>query len=300
MVTMEEKHVDPRIQLDVDEMILDYLLFTTTRSILEHQEKLKENRDDARNNNTMSMLMQLVDCRSHESNTSSIIMLIALPAYLIMFHAIHPGLVGDENIRLRLRLLKFTIMFTNRSGPKMTAPSATTMKGLREKRRNQASSFRSGDESLVRDILPDLTKYFAPSDASAIKEEQMSPNASPTLIDPATAHPRPSLPPVSLLDTLPAFMALSAAQTAVQGANITDVWMHLAGGYMVQAVAEQYLLYGSRRADVLQEAFAWGFDADCDADEGSDEWQINAMFFGEDEVVNGWDGIRDKHMGAVS
>jgi hypothetical protein len=81
--------------------------------------------------------------------------------------------------------------------------------------------------------------------------------------------------------------------------TITDVWMRLAAGYMAQAVAEQYLVYKSERHEVLQEAFAWGFDAECGAQEGSDEWQTNAMFWGEDEMVPGWEEVRNEHMQAV-
>ena len=110
------------------------------------------------------------------------------------------------------------------------------------------------------------------------------------------------LPSVSLLDTLPSFIALSAAQVASQEeSSITEMWMRLAADYMAQAVAEQYLVYKSQRPDILQEAFAWGFDESSLAAEGTDEFAINVMFFDEDaEGTNSaWEDIRDDRMRAV-
>ena len=105
---------------------------------------------------------------------------------------------------------------------------------------------------------------------------------------------------LSLLDTLPEFIALSAAQNALQESTITDVWMKLAARYMAQAVLEQYLIFGAQGPTALQEAFAWGLDSNSDTKTGSDEWKINAMFWGgEDEELSGWNEIRDEHKNAV-
>ena len=87
--------------------------------------------------------------------------------------------------------------------------------------------------------------------------------------------------PLSMLDTLPSFMALSAAQSALQALPVSDVWMRLAAGYMAHAALEQKLLHGVHLTDALNEAFAWRFDPESSAEEGSDEWAINTMFFGE-------------------
>ena len=223
-------------------------------------------------------------------------------ASLAMYHARHPNQHGDENLRFRLRLLRFAVMFTNRWASSEAMPSASALKALRQKRRNQAGSFRSGGRGAPRSTLglPDLTEYMTPPEMLETKRDDPYCNADAALDRFTHSQLRTATPQISLLDTLPAFMALSAAQIALQQGTVTDVWMDLAAGYMVQAVAEQYLVYESQRPEILQEAFAWGFDADCNAEENSDEWQINAMFFGEDEVVNGWDSVRDEHMRAVS
>lgn len=190
-------------------------------------------------------------------------------------------------------------MFTKRPASGEIIPFTSALQRLRRKRQSEAKSFRSGDEGSVWPELPGLTECCASPDVAAIKQEKVYPKASLAFVDPSGTSLHHSSQTISLLDTLPGFMALSAAQIAMQEGTITDVWMHLAAGYMVQAVAEQYLVFGCKRQEVLQEAFAWGFDSDCSAEEGSDEWHINAMFFGEDEVVNGWDQTRDEHMHAV-
>ena len=106
--------------------------------------------------------------------------------------------------------------------------------------------------------------------------------------------------PISLLDTLSSFMALSAAQSALQALPVSDVWMRLAAGYMAHAALEQSLLHGVHLTDALNEAFAWRFDPESSAEEGSDEWAINTMLFGEDGEVDGWSDIRDEHIHTVS
>lgn len=193
-------------------------------------------------------------------------------------------------------------MFTKRNAPGETMPSVSALEMLRKKRREQANTFRSSDDTLARLRLPNFTAHLAPSDLIEIKQEH--------IVQDETSKPLGQLPdlqvanasktpPISLLDTLPLFMALSASQNAMQSTSITKTWMQLAAGYMAQAVIEQYLVYGSRRPETLQESFAWGFDAECGAEEGSEQWQVNTMFWDEDGPIPDWDPIRDEHIHAV-
>lgn len=108
-----------------------------------------------------------------------------------------------------------------------------------------------------------------------------------------------SLPLISLIDTLPLFMALSAAVNSLQGSKITDTWMRLAAGYMAQAVLEQYLVYNSLSNEIVTEAFAWGFDSATMAEEESEDWAVNAMFLDEEGEFESWQLIRDDHIRAV-
>ena len=55
-------------------------------------------------------------------------------------------------------------------------------------------------------------------------------------------------------------------------------------------------MYNAGRPEILREAFAYGFDHELEAQEGSDEWAVNAMFFGDDDIVEGWEEIRREHM----
>lgn len=217
-------------------------------------------------------------------------------AFFTTFCAMHPDYVANLDLRFRLRLLQFTVMFTKRSAPEEADISEQVLQNLRHRRQEQAVSFRSGDSEFLALELPHLTGYLAPQEGSGKRQ----------ISDESTAGNQTSKtdnlfrPAISLLDTIPLFMAVSAAQISMQGGTITDTWMRLAAGYMVQAVAEQYLVYRSQRQEILQEAFSWGFDPDCSAEEGTDDFQINAMFWGVDAVVDDWDRIRDEHAQAVS
>lgn len=193
-------------------------------------------------------------------------------------------------------------MFTKRNALREIMPSASALEMLRKKRREQANTFTSSDETLARLHFPDMTTHLAPSDLIEIKQEQtFQDEASRPLsqLPDLQAANESTPPPISLLDTLPLFMALSASQNAMQSSSITKTWMQLAAGYMAQAVIEQYLVYGSPRPETLQESFAWGFDPECGAEEGSEQWQVNAMFWDEDGSIPDWDPIRDEHIHAV-
>lgn len=105
---------------------------------------------------------------------------------------------------------------------------------------------------------------------------------------------------LSLHETLPSFLALSAVQNALQESTITVLWMRLAAGYMAQVYAEHVLTHHNSRADMLENVFRWSFDPECVAEEGSDEWLINEMFDADADVVDLWENIKNEHIRAVS
>ena len=209
----------------------------------------------------------------------------------------HPDYKANINLHFRLRLLKFTVMFTKRSMPDEANLPGPVLQNLRHRRHEQATSFRAGSNGYAALKFPNMNEYLVPLGQENRRE--MIGHEPTAGLQTSKTHDL-FQPAVSLLDTLPLFMALSAAQMSMQEGTITDTWMRLAAGYMAQAVAEQYLVYGSQRQGTLQEAFSWGFDPECSAEEGTDEFQINAMFWGMDAVVDGWDRIRDEHVHAVS
>ena len=209
----------------------------------------------------------------------------------------HSDYKANANLHFRLRLLKFTVMFTKRSVPDEANLPDPVLQNLRYRRQERTTSFRACSNGYATLEFPYMNAQLIPL-GQAQRREMMSHEPSVGIQTSKTLDL--FQPAVSLLDTIPFFMALSAAQMSMQEGTITDTWMRLAAGYMAQAVAEQYLVYGSQRQETLQEAFSWGFDPECSAEEGTDEFQINAMFWGMDAVVDGWDRIRDEHLHAVS
>ena len=221
-----------------------------------------------------------------------------MSAFLEIFQNLHLGHHGSEDLRFRLRLLKFAVLFTRRSTQMETTPSDLQLRKLRDEREEQVQVFTSKKSGAMRLNPQDLTEESVTPDNLRIKQERFTHDVTPFDRIDSDCHSMP--PSVSLIDTLPMFMALSAAQNAtVNDAKITKVWMLLAAGYMAQAAMEQYINYDNHQVDVLREAFAWGFDPECVAEPESDEWRINAMFWGDDEVIPEWDAVRDDHIQAV-
>ncbi|KAL9129735.1 MAG: hypothetical protein Q9217_001893 [Psora testacea] len=211
-----------------------------------------------------------------------------------------PAYPQAQKLQFRMRLFKFVALFTRRKNPSQPPIPPRDPQELRKGCKGQANAFRSNKEEKSSANPIDLAQYLAHSEeVMHIRQEMASGNHTHAdALSRRTNH----LPSVSLLDTLPCFMALSAAQIALQGqSSITDVWMRLTAGFMAQAVAEQYLVYKSQRSEVLQEAFAWGFDEGNTAEEGSDSYLINVMFWDEEaERANStWEEIRNEHIRAL-
>lgn len=187
-------------------------------------------------------------------------------AFLILFRAIHPGHHCDVHLQFRLRLLKFVILLESRVSRLHLYPLEPYGQGVQND----------------QDVTESISSHNSKASLASLSQSKLYTSSS-------------------LLDTLPHFMALSAARLMLQGSHITDVWMKLAAGYMTHAVMEQYFVYGEHSMSVIQRAFAWGFDEHSISEVGSDECHINAMFFDEDKdtQVEGWEKTRDDHMNAV-
>jgi hypothetical protein len=177
-------------------------------------------------------------------------------------------------------------MFTARFALAPTKPSSIGLSGMRKDNERRAQAF---GENLDLAENMDL-KVMDPE--GRISGKSSNKHHSPSSLYPFTGK-------ISLLDTLPSFMALSATQSATQDRPITDVWMRLAAGFMAHAALEQYFVHGRRLSNAMADAFSWGFDAESNADEGSEDWQINAMFLDDDEEIAGWTKIRNEHVQAV-
>lgn len=217
----------------------------------------------------------------------------------------HPGHRPSIGMQFRLRLLQFTTLLMRRVTQRISTPPFPTLQDIRRQTRERASvwlSHRDPSSTFPAQIRPMLKAYDAmmplPKATLLRNREHVSAvlEADP---DPPSFGGLPSS--ASLLDTLTAFMALSAAQAAmINSGTITTAWMLLAAQYMTQSALEQYLAYGRRGSEPLLEAFSWGFDGCLVADASSDEWRTNAIFWDASGEVEGWEDIRDRHLRAVS
>lgn len=284
-----ERRADPSTQLEVDQAILDYLLYNAIQALIrDYRETTHKKGRKHKHGASVGTMLHMVDCMLPYFSCIFGLQLTGVVAFLTLFRTIHSRDQVSEEIRFRLRLLKYTALSSSCFASVPIQLSSRHMEQLRAhpfKGKNIAREGTGNPAHLMDDGCADQSSGTH------------APNASENGVP---KGPYQSTSPISLLDTLPSFMALSAAQSALQALPVSDVWMRLAAGYMAHAALEQSLLHGIHLTDALDEAFAWRFDPESSAEEGSDEWAINTMFFGEDGEVDGWSDIRDEHIRAVS
>ena len=211
---------------------------------------------------------------------------------------------------MRLRLLRFTTLFCRRLSACLTSLTSSSLADIRAKRRRRLKII-----SLDQDISIILeNEAFAAFDESSpippnlIDRHRASvPTASGIIADSSNYYGKSDS--FSLLDALFSFMALSAAFTQLRNSQITRPWMLLTAQYMLAAVLEQFLAYGSAGREVIAEAFAYGFPNRPSKKDGlevdEDELLIKKMFWkGEDDEAEndekgGWRQIRNAHINIV-
>ncbi|CAL8577896.1 hypothetical protein XPA_003708 [Xanthoria parietina] len=231
-----DRKADPETQLEVDEAILDYLIYTAITSLL----KLFDTTNTSpRREHNAYLLVQMVD------------------TFLPVFRALHTNYEASPEIQLRLRLLQFTYVFVQHYHP-----------------------FGGANTAFARRPSISATTTETPRDPANSRQEH---------------HPQA----MSLEQTLPLFLALSAVQNELQGSTITEIWMVLAAGYMAQAYIEQVVVYQNRSSSLLDKAFHWGYDEDCSAEQASEQRQINDMFGADESSVRLWESIREEHIQAL-
>ncbi|KAI9717422.1 MAG: hypothetical protein M1812_004774 [Candelaria pacifica] len=263
--------------------MLDYLLYVSTKALLE--ERTAQRSSKSKN-------------LEHEARSDQLLGMVdgALTS---------PPTRGQRvlNLECRLYLLKYTSLFVRRLYPSPAAPSLSCLEALRRQNRKRVAKWlrhRAELSTLDPSSLSIFTSALPLSEASLDQNRQ---HVLSTLAvrDETSFYGTPSSP--SLLDAFPIFMALSS--TVAPTASITPAWMATAGELMLQAALEQYLVYGAQGPEALTEAFAWGYDALENVDEG-EQGSINAMFWdeiGEQNSVAGeveaWTRLRGDHMRAL-
>ncbi|MCJ1246535.1 hypothetical protein MMC30_003743 [Trapelia coarctata] len=287
---MADKSADPGTLLDVDTLILDYLLYAANSTLLNVARARRSNYLSGTESRQAELLIQMVS------------------SFLAIFRSNHPSAPISSTTSFRLSLLKFTTLFTCRFAPSSSSVSLVDLHLLRRQRRERAHHFVGHDDFLA-DL--DLAAFSAslpllPSSLRAHRDRLLAAFTPSNDTSPATLpdihegyYDAPAS--LSILDTLPLFMNLCAAQTALHGNNVTERWMRLAACYMASAALEQYLVHGASGLYPMLEAFAYGFDASSTAEAGSEELAVTNMFWGGEDAreVDGWREIRGEHLAAL-
>lgn len=257
---------DASAALEVDHMILDYLLHEATKAALAIR---------------MSRSMKYSSLENK---------LAMIDAFLEMFKLRHPSYAPDPELRFRLLLSKFAILFCHRLGRSTAVPSHHALHDLRVANtaramewiqnadrmpsgRYDVSAFEAGDDSNLEanNIRLGIKSSRNEANHGAATEARQQaclesrraytlkvlkyPAEDETCEDAFYGTPAC----LSLLDLLPSFMAVIAARNELNNSNLSTGLMELAAQFMLQACLEQYLVCGATGCDAIDEAFAWGY-----------------------------------------
>lgn len=190
-----------------------------------------------------------------------------------------PGERLEPKPSFRLKLLQFTIMFSQRTLPGLSSDCLPFLESLRTshgRRTSHLSPSRcSGPygKSLLSQ-LPIGVEYRA--------------HYVEMLRQSGSTQMRPSL-----AELQPLFFKLSTYRSAMD-ANALSIrrdWMNLAGQFMFQTAIEQLLVCGTKDPEVLKDAFSWGW---------KEERIVDEMFADQGEKeVSEWERIRSSWAGLL-
>jgi hypothetical protein len=184
----------------------------------------------------------------------------------------------EAGTSFRLRLLKFSVLLSRRTIPGTTADFSPILDSLRTSYGRRTTYFVSSHSTcpLHRGYLQQLPigveyrRHYV-----EILRENGATEIRPPLIE---------------LQSI--FFKLSAYRGVLgSDSSLRRDWMTLAGQFMLQSAIEQLLIYSTKDAEVLQDAFSWTWKADRNAE------QILADQ-GEEEMAQ-WEHIRNCWAAAV-
>lgn len=236
--TIFAKIGDPDTALEVDHMILDHLASQTIQAVL------------ASRNSTRP------DHAEHQHPIATV------DAFLAMFKAKHPYYRPDPELRFRLLLLQFTVIFCQRL---VRAPSVPSLAGLRDLREQNSARARHwiGDFDRIPSAGYDMSFFDTElplplEDLESNRAVVLHALRMPAENDAYEKAFFGTKASVSLLDVLPMFMSVVAACNELYNISLNEKTMELSAEFMLQACLEQYLMYGASGSDAVDEAFAWG------------------------------------------
>ncbi len=249
---------NPAYALDVDAMILDYLLYNTTKAHLD-------------------------DFRSGGSSSGSATSLIQVfDTSLSLFKHNHPNYQLPEKTDFSLKLLEFVVLFTRRKDPRTLSTSTISqLQGASQRnipiRTKWWDDTQVGNSSPYNEIFGSWRGFCQPTTGSTESRKQLHSRASKIIL---------------LQDILSNFLDLSASMSVNIVQNVTEQWMHIAAEFMMQSAWEKYAYLATEGdEEPLKVAFAWGWRSPQDWwDELSDlkdevkllEYRVIGMF-GVDE-----------------
>ncbi|EME40009.1 hypothetical protein DOTSEDRAFT_138309 [Dothistroma septosporum NZE10] len=265
---------DPETSLEVDHMILDYLLYHAINTCL--------------------------SSRGHQTSHDQIErLLLQADEFLALFKSRYGNYDFDSEMRFRQQLLQLVTLFTQRFTQNSTTPSRQSLGTLRERHKARARQW-IGKASRVPSANLDTQAYDVefPLPVEDLERnrarvlEELDIPAEDDLYDDAFYGTRAC---VSLLDLLPIFMGVSAQCNAMYNSNMKQNLMQLAAAWMLQACLEQYLVFGASGTDTIDEAFAWGYKKNESNDHSSPQrHQSESRVASEAGAeVDGWQEIRD-------
>lgn len=236
--TILTKIGDLELALEVDHMILDHLSSQTIQAVL------------------ASRVSGQPDQAGPQQQIATV------DAFLAMFKAKHPNYRPDAELRFRLLLLRFTVLFCQRLVRVPSVPSHAALLELREQNAARARHWigdferipsAGHDMSLFDAELPLPLEDLETNRAHVLHALKMP--AEDDAYDDAFYGTKAG---VSLLDVLPMFMSVVAACNELYNISLNERTMELLAEFMLQACLEQYLVHGANGSDPVDEAFAWG------------------------------------------
>ena len=290
---------NPAYALEVEEMILEYLLYTTTKAHLhDFRSRVRPaNEGLGRNADGAATLVRVFD------------------QFLELFKANHPEYDFSPDTNLSIKLLQFVVLFTHRRSSEALSPSSRDQLKLSSK---QNSVIRmkwwdtrrsSGGERSQEDRIIESWRHFFVNPARTENEQKA---ASPRNLHAQGANFMP------LFELLPHCLDLSADMAATLGQDVTEQWMVLAAEFMLQSAWEKHVyLDAESDEEPLKVAFAWGhwgrgelenalLTADASSEAKNSEERVDAMFRGENKSLEdavgqespSWSDIKHEYLSA--
>jgi hypothetical protein len=295
----DTRGANPEYALDVDEMILEYLLYNTTKAHLQDSRSNERPEDvsDPRDTDTAETLLQVFD------------------QFLELFKINYPEYDFSPDTDFGIKLLQFVVLYTNRKSHTALSPSSREqLKQLCKQNsatrmewweRRSSKGLSSPEDSII-DCWHDFVKIPA----------SIANDARPAFQDNLRIESGNYIP---LLELLPRFLDISADIAANLGQDVTEQWMLLAAEFMLQSAWEKFVyLDADANEEPLKVAFGWGrwhqeqefessvMEPEARKEAKAAEGRVNTMFSTSNEFseessgreMPEWTKIRLEHLSA--